>query len=74
MPSEKHDWFDLGIIVSVNGKEIPFTPLLRALAARARRLKLIDNSYLSLADPAFDRLKELIDEGRDLGEWEPTNR
>ncbi len=49
MPSEKHDWFDLGIIVSVNGKEIPFTPLLRALAGRARRLKLIDNSYLSLA-------------------------
>ncbi|MFJ4297633.1 SNF2-related protein [Curtobacterium sp. NPDC089689] len=71
MPSEKHDWFDLGIIVSVNGKEIPFTPLLRALAGRARRLKLIDNSYLSLADPAFDRLKELIDEARDLGEWEP---
>ncbi|MBT2500952.1 DEAD/DEAH box helicase [Curtobacterium sp. ISL-83] len=71
MPSDKHDWFDLGIIVSVNGKEIPFTPLLRALASRARRLKLIDGSYLSLADPAFDRLKELIDEARDLDEWEP---
>ncbi len=71
MPSDKHDWFDLGIIVSVNGKQIPFTPLLTALASRQRRLKLVDNSYLSLADPAFDRLKELIDEARDLDEWEP---
>ncbi|PZE62683.1 hypothetical protein DEI83_14830 [Curtobacterium sp. MCBD17_021] len=71
MPSEKHDWFDLGIIVSVNGKEIPFTPLLRALAKRDRRLKLVDNSYLSLADPAFDRLKEIIEEARELDEWEP---
>jgi superfamily II DNA or RNA helicase len=71
MPSSKHDWFDLGIIVSVNGKEIPFTPLLRALAKRDRRLKLVDNSYLSLADPAFDRLKELIEQARELDEWEP---
>ncbi|MBA8989939.1 hypothetical protein FHW23_001185 [Curtobacterium pusillum] len=71
MPSEKHDWFDLGIVVSVNGKEIPFTPLLRALAKRDRRLKLIDGSYLSLSDPAFDRLKELIEQARDLDEWEP---
>jgi hypothetical protein len=71
MPSNKHDWFDLGIFVTVNGKQVPFTPLLRALAKRDRRMKLIDNSYLSLADPAFDRLKELIEEARDLDEWEP---
>ncbi len=71
MPSDKHDWFDLGIFVSVNGKQVPFTPLLRALAKRDRRMKLVDNSYLSLSDPAFDRLKELIDEARDLDEWEP---
>ncbi|WP_439691136.1 SNF2-related protein [Curtobacterium sp. SP.BCo] len=71
MPSDKHDWFDLGIFVTVNGKQVPFTPLLRALAKRDRRMKLIDNSYLSLADAAFDRLKELIEEARDLDEWEP---
>jgi len=71
MPSDKHDWFDLGIFVTVNGKQVPFTPLLRALAKRDRRMKLIDNSYLSLSDPAFDRLKELIEEARDLDEWEP---
>jgi hypothetical protein len=72
MPSDKHDWFDLGIFVSVNGKEIPFTPLLTALAGRQRRMKLVDNSYLSLADPAFDRLKELIEEAREQNEWEPS--
>ncbi|MFJ3027988.1 SNF2-related protein [Curtobacterium sp. NPDC087080] len=71
MPSEKHDWFDLGIFVTVNGRQIPFTPLLRALAKRDRRMKLIDGSYLSLADPTFDRLKELIEEARELDEWEP---
>jgi hypothetical protein len=71
MPSEKHDWFDLGIFVTVSGKQVPFTPLLRALAKRDRRMKLVDNSYLSLGDPAFDRLKELIDEARELDEWEP---
>ncbi|WP_156463682.1 DEAD/DEAH box helicase [Curtobacterium sp. Leaf183] len=72
MPSDKHDWFDLGIFVSVNGKEIPFTPLLTALASRQRRMKLVDNSYLSLGDPAFDRLKELIEEAREQNEWEPS--
>ncbi|MDM7891423.1 DEAD/DEAH box helicase [Curtobacterium caseinilyticum] len=71
MPSDKHDWFDLGIFVTVNGTQLPFTPLLRALANRDRRMKLIDGSYLSLADPAFDRLKEVIEEARALDEWEP---
>jgi len=71
MPSTKHDWFDLGIFVTVNGRQLPFTPLLRALAKRDRRMKLIDGSYLSLADPAFDRLKELIEEAREMDEWEP---
>jgi superfamily II DNA or RNA helicase len=69
--SDKHDWFDLGIMVTVQGRLVPFTPLLAALASRQRKLKLVDNSYMSLMDPVFDRLKALIEEARGLAEWEP---
>jgi superfamily II DNA or RNA helicase len=71
MESDRRDWFDLGIMVTVQGRLVPFTPLLTALASRQRKLKLVDNSYLSLMDPVFDRLKELIEEARGLAEWEP---
>jgi len=33
-------------------------------------LLLVDNSYLSLTQPVFDRLRELIEEARALSEWE----
>ena len=69
-PSERTDWFDLGVTVTVDGKRIPFGPLFRALAAHRRRLKLVDGSWLSLASPRFARLAELIEEAADLPEWE----
>jgi len=72
MESEKRDWFDLGFLVTVEGRTVPFAQLLAALANRQPKLKLVDHSYLSLAHPAFDRLKALIEEARDLTEWEPS--
>ncbi len=72
VPSEKHDWFDLGVTVTVDGRTIPFVPLFKALAKGRRRLLLVDGSYLSLTHPAFKALAELIDESRDLDEWEPV--
>jgi superfamily II DNA or RNA helicase len=71
MESEHRDWFDLGILVTVEGRTVPFTPLLTALAKRQRKLKLVDNTYMSLAHPAFDQLKELIEQAGELHEWEP---
>lgn len=68
--SRQADWFDLGVIVTVAGRQVPFMPLFRALSKGARRLKLVDNSYLSLRRPEFDALKELIDEAGTLAEWE----
>lgn len=68
--SRQADWFDLGVIVTVAGRQVPFLPLFRALATGARRLKLVDNSYLSLRRPEFDALRELIDEAGTLAEWE----
>lgn len=68
--SRQADWFDLGVIVTVAGRQVPFMPLFRALSNGARRLKLVDNSYLSLRRPEFDSLRELIDEAGTLAEWE----
>ncbi|WP_417562549.1 SNF2-related protein [Microbacterium sp.] len=68
------DWFDLGVIVTIDGTSIPFQPLFTALATRQRKLLLVDGSYFSLAHPALDRLRELIDEAAELAEWETGAR
>ncbi|MDQ4212778.1 DEAD/DEAH box helicase [Microbacterium capsulatum] len=68
------DWFDLGVIVRIDGRSIPFEPLFRALALRQGKLKLVDNTWFSLRHPAFDRLKELLDEAAELAEWETGPR
>ena len=68
--TEKRDWFDLGVLVKIDGRSIPFNPIFTALAKGRKKLLLIDNSYLSLTQPVFDRLRDLIEEARGLQEWE----
>ena len=68
------DWFDLGVLVEVDGRTIPFTPLFTAMAKGRRKLLLVDGSYLSLNHPALDQLRELIDEASELEEWETGPR
>jgi len=68
--SDQRDWFDLGVLVTVDGRTVPFAPLFAALTKGAKKLLLVDNSYLSLEAPVFDSLKQLIDEASTLGEWE----
>ena len=68
--SERTDWFDLGVIVTVEGKKVPFGPLFSALANGRTKLLLVDGSYLSLTHPVFEPLRELIDEAGSLHEWE----
>ena len=65
------DWFDLGIDVSIDGHEIPFVDLFRALATEESHLLLEDGSYFSLDDPAFDRLRELLAEAASLDGFSP---
>jgi len=64
------DWFDLGVLVRIDGRTIPFTPLFTALATRRKKLLLSDGGFFSLAHPALDRLRELIDEAGGLAEWD----
>ncbi|WP_164863635.1 DEAD/DEAH box helicase [Agromyces sp. LHK192] len=68
--SPKTDWFDLGVIVTVNGRKVPFMPLFRALAKGQRRLLLVDKTYLDLKQPLFEPLRDLIEEAGTLREWE----
>jgi superfamily II DNA or RNA helicase len=68
--TEKRDWFDLGVLVKIDGRSIPFNPIFTALAKGRKKLLLVDNSYLSLTQPVFDRLRDLIEEARALSEWE----
>ncbi|MGZ8803679.1 MAG: DEAD/DEAH box helicase, partial [Microbacterium sp.] len=68
------DWFDLGVIVTIDGRRIPFAPLFTALSRRRTKLLLADGRYFSLAHPALDRLRELLDEASALSEWETAPR
>ena len=70
VPTDKRDWFDLGVTVTVDGHVVPFLPLFKAIAKGRKRLLLSDGTYLSLAHPAFSSLATLIAEARDLDEWE----
>lgn len=68
--TDRRDWFDLGVNVTVEGRTVPFGPLFTALVKGKTKLMLIDGSCLSLLQPAFDRLRELISESGELTEWE----
>ena len=60
------DWFDLGITVTVEGREVPFTDLFVALAHRQSHLLLADGAYFSLDKPELAALARLIGEARAL--------
>jgi len=70
LETDKRDWFDLGVLVTVDGRKVPFGPLFAALSKGHSKLLLVDNSYLSLQQPVFEELKRLIDEASALAEWE----
>jgi superfamily II DNA or RNA helicase len=62
----EHDWFDLGITVTVEGSEVPFSDLFVALAHGQTHLLLSDGAYFSLDKPELAALARLIDEARTL--------
>ncbi|MDF2509026.1 MAG: helicase [Microbacterium sp.] len=68
------DWFDLGVLVKIDGRTIPFGPLFTALSKGKKKLLLSDGGYFSLNHRALDRLRELIDEAGELEEWETGPR
>nr|WP_199701831.1 SNF2-related protein [Jiangella rhizosphaerae] len=62
------DWFDLGVNITADGQEVPFTDLFLALARDEPYLLLPDGGYFSLEKPELQTLRRLIDEARALGD------
>ena len=60
------DWFDLGITVTVEGREVPFADLFVALAHGQSHMLLVDGAYFSLDKPELATLARLIGEARAL--------
>ncbi len=64
--SQDADWFDLGVVVTVEGHQVAFADLFAALAAGDSHLLLDGGTYFALDDPAFEKLRQLIMEARAL--------
>ena len=64
------DWFDLGVTVSVEGKQIPFVSVFTALVSGQSHLLLADGAYFALDKPELVKLRQLIDEARALTDAE----
>jgi superfamily II DNA or RNA helicase len=69
-PTDRTDWFDLGVLVTIEGRTVPFGPLFAALAKGHRRLLLVDRTYLRLDHPVLEPLAALVAEAKELTEWE----
>ena len=62
------DWFDLGVTITVEGREVPFTDVFTALSRGESHLLLPDGAYFSLDKPELRQLARLIEEARALQE------
>jgi superfamily II DNA or RNA helicase len=60
------DWFDLGITVTVEGRNVPFLDVFLALSRDQQYLLLPDGAYFSLQKPELLALRRLIEEARSL--------
>ncbi len=60
------DWFDLGVTISVEGRQVPFLDVFLALSRGEPHLLLADGAYFSLQKPELQALARLIEEARAL--------
>ncbi|MFC7847460.1 SNF2-related protein [Arthrobacter sp. NPDC057388] len=64
--TDQRDWFDLGIVITLEGHPVSFAALFSALAAGQTRMLLPSGAYFSLDLPELHQLRALIDEARAL--------
>jgi SNF2 family DNA or RNA helicase len=60
------DWFDLGVRITVEGRQVPFADVFTALAGGESHLLLPDGAYFALDKPELQSLRTLIEEARAL--------
>jgi superfamily II DNA or RNA helicase len=63
-----HDWFDLGVSISVEGRQLPFADVFTALAGGESDMLLEDGAHFSLLAPRLQSLRQLIDEARAMSD------
>ncbi len=66
------DWFDLVVRVLVEGQEVPFESIFVALATGQSELILPDGLHFALNGERFNRLRDLIEEARQLSDHSST--
>src|ERR671914_549161 len=64
----QRDWFDLGVTIRVDGRELPFADVFAALASGQSHVLLDDGAHFSLMEPRLQSLRQLIEEARALGD------
>jgi superfamily II DNA or RNA helicase len=64
----ERDWFDLGVTISVEGRELAFAEVFVALAAGESHMLLDDGAHFSLLADDLQSLRQLIEEARGLAE------
>ncbi len=64
----ERDWFDLGVTVSVDGRELPLADVLAALAAGESHMLLADGAHFSLLCADLQSLRQLVEEARALSD------
>ena len=67
------DWFDLGVTIAVEERELPFAEVFAALAAGESHLLLDDGAHLSLDDSRLESLRQLIAEAQALTDLPPDS-
>ena len=65
------DWFDLGVTLSAEGREVPFLDVFLALSRGEQHMLLPDGAYFSLQKPELQALARLIEEARALQDSPP---
>ncbi len=68
----ERDWFDLGVTISVEGRELPFADVFVALASGRSHMLLADGAHFALDDPRLQSLRALIEEARALQDAPPS--
>ncbi|MDQ3631135.1 MAG: SNF2-related protein, partial [Actinomycetota bacterium] len=70
-PTGERDWFDLGVTIRVDGRELPFTDVFAALSGGDEDMLLDDGGHFSLLAPHLQSLRQLIEEARALADAPP---
>ncbi|MFC8303985.1 SNF2-related protein [Specibacter sp. NPDC057265] len=66
--TDERDWFDLGIVITLEGQYVSFAAVFSALAAGNTRMLLPSGAYFSLDRPELHQLRALIEEARSLND------